>query len=1474
MAPKPLSPIEALAKRQVKPITPVKTGVVKQAAPPPTPPKSAAQEYLDSLKQPQTNATTPAATVPNNRPFVGPTLDPEVIQERTKLKSQELQALQAGIDPAIVKSIVAGEGDPNRGFLGPARWLGNVIKNIYDVDLVKGEGEFQPFVKIANFDPIKGDREFKPIKATGKAAATVGTKVLLAASPAIDKLDFGRRFVTSTLNEVGDLLGQGRKAVGNKYGLGKVVGSKGFLGIPGTSQEGNNIGSPSLGDWWYQLSKEGGISGGEPFANIKNPYMNQLFGFMADVFLDPVTYVTGPGGIGKTAISRGIITSGTNKGAKIAARAAVAQADQFGAALARKLALEELDDAVRFGGDVAVAESKLALANKQAADAAKKLAGDAAGRSMGRTSNQALAEQVLGIRDEAQKVIDLGTAGPEELAYAQRAVEVLNDAAIANIQKSGLAGIAGPFIDIVRGVRTPAQDILGVRGGLRITNPLAALGGPGPLRAVVPGTERLTNVAGKAIAEARLGLFKGPIGPLTTKVLNNITPTGDGGILGSADLLELRTGLRRGGLSPKQATEATRLLQLDQQYRALVQNERKIAGGFLGQSGLGKGELDGDTLNEVVRLRQTAAATKTPVVFTPEQQIAADALDKYFDDLYQFSVKASEGTGYVPPRRTDYFPQMQSDEAIRWAERFPDKAEELAKQLKVDRTWFVGNFRARELKAGDKFFGKELEQIDIDGGAQALNAIARKWGLKFDYFETDALTAIGKYTQRHAQFTALQKSIGSLPETLPSMAARVREVRAPDGSIQGTKFDTPRATEPLRPIAVEFRLEDPATGVVLDPTPMLEALSKGELQSLVDDVKTIAEKLDPKVVVKKDIEGLLENLQNKLDIIEDDYVSGVLSPPASFVASDEVIKTAKILQNDLNDVVFDVASVPASRWSDYVDIAKKGFEVLNGSYTDPTTGKFIQGTAPNIAVKAELADLLRNAERLNDPAFAARAQQIVQDYTRFSKAYLVARPGFHTRNAFSNVFQLIAAGANPANLVKGNRMLNRINRGLKAGLTPRQVATEIVESDLVKVNKDLFDYQKTFRTRRQVIDAIEDSINYSGSTGFGQFGEIAAEVGTQNRGLLQKGAPKGLKGVRNFDRGLTKQISKGAGGLLVWNRKAGEFVENYSRFGLMWDGISKGLSPQEAAARANKYLIDYSDLSKADRVAKQIIPFWTFMSRNTPLQLELMWTNPRAYALYNNLKDNFEGPSEEEGGPVIPGYEKDRGVFPLQTPINIPGMPESVKNAGRFAGAVPGVGPALGLLSQFPGLQGDVIRPGLPFPGGGENVLKGLIENPKGFLANTNPVFRVPLEAAFGVKLFTGAPIAEKGQAATSTAAKLKYLGRELFSPTSPIVSLLRTIPPVAQSKFLEEYFGVNPDDAEPMVQTVNSILSYIGAPLGTQRTESSVNELKSRFYDLEAYIKDAQDRAKIKQEERIEKAKQNPVAPGVNPFLPSTTTP
>jgi hypothetical protein len=1393
----PRTPLERLAKLQA-------THVPKKMVPTVKPVKGMAST-VDPNDPLGILGGGAAANVPGNKPFVGPTLDPEVQLARQKLTLQESKALQAGVDPAIASSIVSGKGDPNRGFLGVARTLGNAIKNVYDVDFVPGKGSFQPLVKAANLDIIPGSKEFKPVKATGKLAATVGTKALVAASPALNKLDFGRRLVVSTLKEVGDELAVVRGTRGRGVSINPKTGKPYDMGAGGFNVK----------DWWNQLSDESNITGGDIYSNVKNPYANQLLGFMTDVFLDPLTYASGPGGIAKTALTRGTITGATKTGARIAARAATAEADQFGAALARKVAQDALDDAIRIGDNAAAeaAEDAIALANKQAAAAAKKLSGDAAGRTMGRTSNQALAGKVLGMRDEAQKVVDLGTAPADELAFAQRTVDVLNDEVIKNIQTSGLAGIAGPYIDIIRGVRTPAQDVLGVRGGIRFYNPLEVFG-KGPLRVTVPGTERITNVAGKLLADSRLGLGRTALG---AKVINNITPTGEGGILGSADLLEMRTGLRRGTLSPQEAQEATRLLELDQRYRALVNNERKVASGALEKSGLGNAKkFDRKTLNEVIRFRQTAALAGTPVALNPTQQAAADAIDQIFDYFYDYAAKASGGTGYVPPRRTNYFPQMQSDEAIRWAQKFPKKAEELAKKLKVDRTWFVGNFRARELAVGDEFFGKVLTQADIDGGVTALNNIARKWGLDFDYFDTDVLNVIGKYAQKHAQFSALQKTIGSLPETLPSMAARKA----------GTEFVTPKATLPsvVKVNPDFFNFYDPTTGSGIDAL-VLNALKINDparFQSFVDDMTNLSEASIKNVVDKKEFETLLSDVQIRLDKIRDDIANGVIDIRTGAIATDEAQKEILAVYSTMLSKGFDVSSIPAKKWTEYATIVKKGFEILNDDVIDPLTGNVLyKGTAPDIAVREELADLLRNAERMSDPEFAARARQLALEYTRFSKAWLTARPGFHFRNSISNTFQLIAAGADPRNLFKGSRILHEINKGLEAGKSTRTIAAALVESGIVKVD-DIFG-----ASRREVIDAIEDAINYSSATGFGQYGEIYAALGKSNRGVRQI---KEVGKVSLREPSTYKSIpSAAAGKYLQINRAAGENIENYSRFGLMWDGISKGLSPSEAAARANKYLIDYSDLSNVDRIAKQIIPFWTFMSRNTPLQLELMWTNPRAYAIYSNAKRQIEDTTtEEEGGLVIPGYEKERGVF-------------ATKEEG------------FGKL--FPG---DVIRPGLPFPGGGENILSGLIEEPKKFLANVNPVFRAPLEAAFGVKIFTGAPIAPKSEKTTQTKSRLIYLGRELFSPTSPIAAVLKAIEPARQNKFIQEYFGITEDEAEPAVQTVNSILSFFGLPFGEQRTKSSVNELQSRWFDLEAYIKDAQDKAKIQIEEQ-QKSGQTP---------------
>lgn len=1383
MAPrKPLSPItldrvERLARSQVKPIiSPSKT-------PPLIDPNNPLAEFMDS----------PAFNVPGNKPFTGPTLDPDVMRARAELRAQAASAIAQGVDPARVKSIEAGKQDPNRGFLGPAKFTGGVVKGVGSA--------LTP-------DKILGVDVSNTLKPVGNVAGKVGMGALSVAAPTLDKFDIGRRFIVSALKEV---------AKDKSNASFKDFIEQGFAGTLGIGTAEQSIGYGDLID-------------------TGNAYTDQLLGFAGDVLTDPITWFTGVGGIAKTAGTRA-----TLQGGKSATRYAAAESDRLAAALARKVAEEAVEAAARVGDNVAAEAARQAVrvADIKAAKAAKELSGDAARRQIGRTSNQALASSVLGVKDDAQRFLDqaedlfgapprgvnvtaaakeiddelaalsqLGDeAGPisgglidrirgaglnedtfiSQYADALRTTEALTPAVIKNIQTSGLAGIAGPYLDILRGTRTAAQDVLGVRGGLRIYNPLNLA--VGTRNIPIPGTERIFNVTGKLIADSRLGVGRTAVG---INLLNKVVPTGEGGILGSEDLLRLRVDLRSGALKGVDAEEATRLVDLDNRYRAAVKNERKIAAGQITKSEISK--IDTKVLDSVLPYLQSDPSTwagRLPKL-SKAQQAAYDAVKNQLEDFYVYAARASGATGFVPPKRPNYFPQMQSQDALRWAERNPRQAADLAKKLNVDRTWFLGNFRARELEAGDVWFGVTLTDDDIGQGVIRLNQIAKDSGaIKFNFFETNVKEALNKYANKHAQFSALQKTLGSTPEQLPGLAFRTSGGMRPT-TIQG-------ATKPQFIGVGEEAFED-----LLNPA-NLELASPDQLRGALVAAKQLVNDLNKPLVIKTRVVKEIDELNSRL---QDIAASVSVAPPGvTAVATDEVNKLVASLVEEVKGARLDFAGVPAKRFADYVGVVDDGFFELN------------QFTTPNISARADIAELFQNAQRMGDEKFALRVKQLNQDYVRFSKAYLVMRPGFHVRNAISNAFQFVAAGGTPANGRQGVRLQSAINQGLKQGKSVREVATALVK-DGKKYGLDV----GTSAQRFELIESLTEAINFSGATGFGQFGELAKELGVGKRGLTQAKAPR-----NKFDSAV--------GSLVSGNRKVGTAIEDVFRFGLMWDGIKKGLTPQESAARVNKYLIDYSDYSKADKVARQVIPFWTFMSRNAPLQMELMFTNPKAYAAYNSLKRNIEDDrTEEEGGLIIPSYERDRGVFAT-------------------------VEEGFGAL-----LPGTVARPGLPFEGGGENVLSTLITDPKKIIASVSPLFRAPVEALITNKKFfsEGAVVPKEFQDAP-TGKKLEYLARELFSPASPLRSIVAFIPNEQRPGFLNDLLGLKVDDDQANIQELQSLLNWGGVPLGNIRTEQQKRELESRLYEIGDLIESKRKRDKIE----LEKGAKTPSTGTIDPSNP-----
>jgi hypothetical protein len=72
----------------------------------------------------------------------------------------------------------------------------------------------------------------------------------------------------------------------------------------------------------------------------------------------------------------------------------------------------------------------------------------------------------------------------------------------------------------------------------------------------------------------------------------------------------------------------------------------------------------------------------------------------------------------------------------------------------------------------------------------------------------------------------------------------------------------------------------------------------------------------------------------------------------------------------------------------------------------------------------------------------------------------------------------------------------------------------------------------------------------------------------------------------------------------------------------------------------------------------------------------------------------------------------------------------------------------------------------------------------------------------------------------------------------------------------MEDVFGLNVDQAEPLVQEVNSLISLFGLPVGTLRTDQQVREIESRIYDLGDRIDAIKAREKKAREEKIEQRK------------------
>lgn len=93
----------------------------------------------------------------------------------------------------------------------------------------------------------------------------------------------------------------------------------------------------------------------------------------------------------------------------------------------------------------------------------------------------------------------------------------------------------------------------------------------------------------------------------------------------------------------------------------------------------------------------------------------------------------------------------------------------------------------------------------------------------------------------------------------------------------------------------------------------------------------------------------------------------------------------------------------------------------------------------------------------------------------------------------------------------------------------------------------------------------------------------------------------------------------------------GNKVENHARIINFLANLKQGKDFYEAADNVKKFLFDYSDLSAFEQnVLKRAIPFYTWMRKNIPLQLEQIATQPSTYSNVNKFMNTAEDAVPED----------------------------------------------------------------------------------------------------------------------------------------------------------------------------------------------------------------------------------------------------
>lgn len=458
----------------------------------------------------------------------------------------------------------------------------------------------------------------------------------------------------------------------------------------------------------------------------------------------------------------------------------------------------------------------------------------------------------------------------------------------------------------------------------------------------------------------------------------------------------------------------------------------------------------------------------------------------------------------------------------------------------------------------------------------------------------------------------------------------------------------------------------------------------GKVASSIEDVATPLLEM-----TNEQISAMQHTYNYAVDSYLETIKRSVISIAKSHLYSQQL--TPKVSAEYLNSLRKRIETMNAEELQDFLQKRFNNLDELDAARLNSVYKKLDSITSHPLQIKqvneaiVEKANRMRKIQLLKDNHDMLVLWDKVTHFIKLNQTTVV--PAFHMRNKFSNTFN--------------NWLL---------------IGKDAVDLELQKASAKTI-YHRRIKNDKEAIRHLTIDIN-GVETSWNDLYDLAMQYGVIDNVFFLQDLGTGFSHGA-LGRWLKPEHDPTDAKNFIWYKKGakvGSAIEGQDRLLNFVACLRNGKTPEEAAESSIKALFDYSDITAFERnVMKRIIPYYTWLRKNAPYQLEMMLEDPKKFYYISKIMHGVEGMNNEEdqiNRAFVNEFAKDW----VQTPF-------TVKN---------------------PHGREEVVmwNPNLPFMDLGRipdpfNFTQSMI----GMFNQMNPMIRVPIEQAMNYNAFFESPI-------------------------------------------------------------------------------------------------------------------------------------